>query len=103
MLYFAMRASRAVSHCAIALAVPGRLLARACRASCAQIESSECTAHLANGELRLQVESHFVASTSISVVRPTVDNVLDWFFDSEQGESSNRSMRPVYYRNLYLA
>lgn len=87
MLSVAMRVShRLSSYRHAALAVPARLRLQVDRTTCSSTAVSargDQAASLANGKLKLQVEDVSVASTGISIVRPTVPNVLDWYMEPE--------------------
>ena len=59
-------------------------------AVCAQQASGEgLTAYIANGGLKLEVDVASAASfDGVSLVRPSVQNVLDWYIDGERGVNS---------------
>ena len=58
-------------------------------AVCAQQAPCEgLTASIANGRLKLEIDNASAASIDgISLVRPSVENVLDWYMDGSQGVS----------------
>lgn len=58
-------------------------------AACARHAPCEgLTASIANGGLKLEIDNASAASIDgISLVRPSVENVLDWYMDGSQGVS----------------
>jgi hypothetical protein len=78
----------------VGLLNPASCRAARCLVACSQADHAIVhTASIANGKLKLQVEQFLPNSAGIgSIVRPTVEQVLDWYIQSEPGRSTLLSM-----------